>query len=258
MVKVEIAAQESLGNVFSNFFSVIILDKEELTIDNNDTYLWYFYNSEAYVFVDLDESVLDFDRVPDRANAQELLNGNVILYGGITEGLDPVVPDVTMATGTEYPLAIDCNNVLSVTQYGVEGFVTGQDIHFVVVGTIRRGQTFVSAVLEGATTFIITYTAIVGDTPATVLAGLSASATGQGFTQVSITANELIISRTNQILLRSNISTTDQSIAATFVITLATNIVRINNGASFLPLFTKGVQFFFICESIECKPVYGS
>lgn len=254
VAKVEIAAQESLGNVFSNFFSVIILDKGELTIANNDTYLWYFYNSEAYVFVDLDESVLDFDRVPDRANAQELLNGNVILYGGITEGLDPVVPDVTMGTSTEYPLAIDCNNILSVTQYGVEGFKEGENIKFVVVGNIQMGQTFSAAVLVGATTYTITYTAVVNDTPALVLAGLSASAIGQGFTQVSITANELIIFRPNQILLRSNIATTDQSITGTFVITLATSIVRINGGASYLSLFTKGVQFFLYANLLNVNP----
>lgn len=254
VVKVEIAAQESLGNVFSNFFSVIILDKLVLSISDNDVYVWRFYNSEAYVFVDLDESILDFDRVPDRANAQELLNGNVIIYGGITEGLDPIVPDVVMATSTEYPLAIDCNNILSVTQYGVEGFVSGENIHIIILGTIRRGQTFVLSALVGATTFTVTYTAIVGDTPATVLAGLSASATGQGFTQVSITDNELIISRASQILLRSNITTTDQSINGTFVITHSTKVVRINGGASFLPLFTKGIQFFLYANLLNVDP----
>lgn len=254
VVKVEVAATESLGNVFSNYFSTIILDKSELTIPDNDVYVWRFYNNEAYVFVDLDESILDFDRVPDLANTQALLNGNVLVYGGITEGLDPVVPNVTMATHTEYPLAIDCNNILSVTQYGVEGFKGGENIKFVVVGNIQMGQTFSAAVLVGATTYTITYTAVVNDTPALVLAGLSASATGQGFAEVSIDADELIISRANQILLRNSIATTGQTITAVFVITLATNIVKITGGASYLNLFTKGVQFFLYANLLNVNP----
>ena len=254
VVKVEIAAQESLGNVFSNFFSVTILDKSELSIPDNDVYLWRFYNNEAYVFLDLDESILQFDRVPDLANTQELLNGNVLVYGGITEGLDPVVPNVTMATDTEYPLAIDCNNILSVTQYGKEGFVTDENIRFVVIGIIKMGQTFSAAVLVGATTYTITYTAVVGDDASDVLVGLSASATGQGFTQVSINANELVISRTNQILLRSNISTTPQTISATFVIVESADTVKINGGASYLSLFTKGVQFYLYANLLNVNP----
>jgi len=255
VVKVEIAAQDSLGNVFSNFFSVTILDKSELSIDSNDVYVWRFYNSEAYAYVDLNESLLDFDRVPDIANTQELLNGNVLVYGGITEGLDPVVPDVTMATNAfEYPLAIDCNNIFSVTQYGLEGLQTGENIKFVVLGNIKVGQTFSAAVLVGATTYTITYTATIADTPALVLAGLSASATGQGFTQVSISSDELIISRTNQILLRDSIATTNRSIPATFVITHSTNVVRINGGAAYLSLFTKGVLFILYGTATNPNP----
>jgi hypothetical protein len=256
VVKVEVAAQESLGNIFSNFFSTIILDKSDLSIGSNEVYIWRFYNSEAYAFVDLDESILDFDRVPDIANTQALLNGNVIVYGGITEGLDPVIPDVTVTDidEFEYPLAIDCNNILSVTQYGVEGFKVGENIKFIVLGTIRRGQTFSVTVLVGATTYNIRYTAIVGDTPALVLAGLSASATGQGFTEVSISANDLVISRANQELLWTNITTTNQAISATFVITLATNVVRINGGASYLSLFSKGVIFDIYGNTLNLSP----
>lgn len=254
VVKVEVAAAESLGNVFSNFFSTIILDKDELSIPDNDVYIWRFYNNEAYIFIDLDESILEFDRVPDKANTQELLNGNVLVYGGITEGLDPVVPNVTMDTNIEYPLSIDCNNIFSVTQYGLEGFKEGENIKFIVLGTIKFGQTFIAGVLVGATTYTITYTAVVGDTPALVLIGLSANAVGQGFTQVSIDSSTLVISRANQILLRDNIGTTEQTIAGTFVVTLSTKTVRINGGAVYLPLFTKGVQFYLYANAFNVDP----
>lgn len=252
--KIEIAIAESLGNVFSNYFSVIILDKAELGIPDNDVYLWRFYNNEVYDYVDLRESNLLFDRVPDKANTQALLNGNVIVYGGITEGLDPIVPDVDMTVGTEYPLAIDSNNAFSVTQYGEDGFVEGENIRFIVIGTIRRGQTFTADVLVGVTTFTITYTAVVGDTTTEVMIGLSASATGQGFTQVSIDDNQLVISRVNQILLLHNITTTNQSISATFTITNSTKIVKIVGGASFLTLFTKGVWFYIYGNTLNVNP----
>lgn len=252
--KIEIVGQESLGNVWGNFFSIAILDKDELGIPDNDVYIYRFYNSEAYFFIDLDESILQFDRVPDRANSQALLNGNVRIYGGIQEGLDPVIPIVSMGTNTGYPLAIDCNNILSVTQYGDLGFQTGQNIKFIVLGTVNMGQTFRAAVLVGATTFIITYTSVVGDTPSTVLVGLSASATGQGFTQVSITSDTLVISRTNQILLRHDIATTDQTIAAIFTINNTAKTVTIPLGASYLPLFFKGVQFFLYANLFNPNP----
>lgn len=254
VVKVEIAGAESLGNVFSNFFSAIILDKSELSISDNDVYVWRFYNNEVYDFVELQESILLFDRVPDLANAQALLNGNVRIYGGITEGFDPVVPDVTMTVSSEYPLCIPYSVAYSVTQYGTNGFVTGENIRFVLLGTVRRGQTFVAAVMQGVTTYTITYTAIVGDTTTEVLVGLSASATGQGFTQVSITANELVISRSAQILLRSNISTTNQSITATFIINDSNTTVTIVGGASFISLFSKGVWFFIYGNTLNVNP----
>jgi len=254
VVKIELAAAESLGNVFSNFFSIVILNKANLSIPDNDAYVYRFFNNEAYDFVDVKESILDFDRVPDLANTQELLNGNTLVYGGITEGLDPVVPIASMSTSIEYPLNIDYNNILWVTQKGTEGFQTGENIRFAILGTIRMAQTFSAAVSVGAATFTITYTAVVGDTTTEVLIGLSASATGQGFTQVSITANELVISRANQVLLRNSIATTSQTIASTFVITLATNTVRINGGASFLSLFTKGVQFILYGNTLNVNP----
>jgi len=246
VIKIEIAAQENLGVAFSNFFSVIILEKSVLSIPDNDVYVWRFYNNEAYAFIDIKESDLDFDRVPDRANAQALLNGNVRIYGGIQEGLDPIVPDVLMVTDIEYSLAVDCVNILSATQYGVEGFQTGNDIKIVVIGNINIGQTFNVYISVGVTTYTITYTSTVGDTTNDVLTGLSASATGQGFTQVSINANELVISRTNQELLRHNITTTNQTISSDFNINHATNTVTIVNGAQYLPLFYLGVQFYVV------------
>jgi hypothetical protein len=85
---IEIAARNNLSDTFSNNFSIISLDKTKLTISDNDFYTFQFYNDGVYQYVDESESVLLFDYVPKKANAQELINGNVKIYGGITEGYD--------------------------------------------------------------------------------------------------------------------------------------------------------------------------
>lgn len=54
-----------------------------------------FYNDSTYPLIDVAESIQLFDYVPDLANAQEMPNGNVLMYGGITEGYDRnLVPNV--------------------------------------------------------------------------------------------------------------------------------------------------------------------
>lgn len=231
------------GNQWSDFFSVIVLDKAELSIPDNDVYVWDFYNNEAYAFVDVKESALPFDYVPDKANTQELLNGNVIVYGGILEGKDPVVPISTVSTGSEPPLTENTSSILSVTQGGLSGFGTG-NITFVVLGNVRMGDVYSAVVLVGGTPITIGYTASNGDTPAIVLGGLATSALLQGFTQISITATTLVIFQATQVLQRSNLLGVNQVITGTFVINNTTKVINFNNGAAYIDLFFKGVQFW--------------
>ena len=67
-----------------------MLDKSVLSIANNDLYTYRFYNDKAYLPVDVKESDQLFDYVPLAANAQELLNGNVPIYGGTTFDFDKI------------------------------------------------------------------------------------------------------------------------------------------------------------------------
>ena len=108
--------------------------------------------------------------------------------------------------------------------------------------------------MVGATTYTITYTAIYGDTPATVLAGLSTSATGQGFTEVSISANELVISRTGQILQKSNLAPAQQVITGLGIVVNASNNTITVAGAYALysSLFIKGT-LFYITASVSAN-----
>ncbi len=241
--KIEIAFNE-LG---SDFFSVVILDKAALSIPDNDVYIYDFYNNEQYATIDPKESLLTFDYVPDKANCQELLNGNVIVYGGILEGKDPVTTAAIVSPhNDEIPLTQNTSSILSVTQHGLQGFGSANIINpikFIVLGNVRFKDVYSAQILVGSTMYTVTYTAALNDTPALVLAGLSASAGGQGFVQISITATTLVIGQTSQILQKSNLLGVNQTITATFAINNSTKIINYNGGATAIGLFFKGVQF---------------
>ena len=206
VVKLHVWAQENIGVTWGKFFNIAILDKAELGIPDNDTYIHYFSNNEAYDYVDPLLADLDFDRVPDRANTQELLNGNVIIYGGITEGLDPIVPDVALEVQDD-----DISNVgypveASVTQAGTNGLNIGEDITIRLVGqpafaSLGQGSAVDITIVVGASTFFINCaTPLITTTIADLITQLSVSASGFGFTIVSSTSNSLVIRRTNQVL----------------------------------------------------------
>ena len=259
--KVEIAVCDSNDDTFSDFYSVIILDKAKLSIPDNDTAIYRFYNNEAYSIVDVKESILLFDYVPDLANTQELLNGNVIVYGGITEGKDPVSVSggVDSVYNNIYTSTINTSSVLSVTQNGLEGFQSG-NIHALVVGKIRPYDIYSFDVLVGSTTYTITYTAAIPDTPANIITGLAASATGQGFTVVSSDANNLIISRATQVLLRHYLNGVAQNIAVSLVVT-PSYTMTLTGGAAYLPLFPVGTIFSFSSDigyTVKAAVVSGS
>ena len=88
--KIEILGSESLGETWSDFFLIQVLDKNELSIADNDIISYRFYNNRAYNTIPIDESIQPFDNVPQKAYTQSLPNGNVLDYGAITENYDLV------------------------------------------------------------------------------------------------------------------------------------------------------------------------
>ena len=93
VVKIEIAARHTVGTTFTDPFLIDTLDKAKLSLANDVEVTYNFYNNSSYPYLDLAEANQLFDYVPLKANAQELLNGNIITYGGITEG---ITSNVTM------------------------------------------------------------------------------------------------------------------------------------------------------------------
>ncbi len=83
---VELAVQESLGTTWSDFKNVSIFDRDDYNLTANSSFTFDFYNDGGYNPIDPEETDLYFDWLPNKANALELLNGNVIIYGGITDG----------------------------------------------------------------------------------------------------------------------------------------------------------------------------
>jgi hypothetical protein len=104
--KIEISSRETVSNAFSNRMIVTIIDKANNAIPSNVERVYSFYNDEVYPFIE--EPNKYFDYVPKKANAQELINGNILSYGGITEGNTFSTPlYVTIPTPTlEAPTAI--------------------------------------------------------------------------------------------------------------------------------------------------------
>ena len=84
--KIEMSVRSNLDTTWGNPLLVDTLDKSALSISSNSTYNYYFYNDGSYEYVDEAESNLLFDYVPKKANTQSLINGNLPVYGGITEG----------------------------------------------------------------------------------------------------------------------------------------------------------------------------
>lgn len=85
---IEIFGQEFNGASWGDFFLITSVLKTSIPAGD---YTFPFYNDGIYNTILPAESDLRFDYVPDAANTLELLNGNTIIYGGITEGYD-VIP----------------------------------------------------------------------------------------------------------------------------------------------------------------------
>ena len=103
---IEIAGQFNVSNTWGDFFLIDTLDGAEYNISPNTTYTYNFYNDGAYTQIAPEETDLYFSWLPDKANTLELLNGNVLIYGGITEGYDAIQRsdvDVLITTGVGNP-----------------------------------------------------------------------------------------------------------------------------------------------------------
>lgn len=170
---IEIVGQVNISNIWSDFFLIDTLVLSEYNIPTNSFYDYDFYNNGAYVNIPVEESDLYFSYLPDLANTLELLNGNTLIYGGITEGYDALTRqeiDITVTTGVGNP--------------GVPSIAfsyTGPNSFTVNIGpTISVGAiytvyfTYNSGAGGDASPKNVSYTTIAGNTVSSIVAGLKA------------------------------------------------------------------------------------
>ena len=103
---IEIGGQFNVNNIWGDFFIIDSLDRTEYNISPGATFVYDFYNNGAYPGISPEETDLYFSWLPDKANALELLNGDVLIYSGITEGYDKIERsdvDVTVTVGLTAP-----------------------------------------------------------------------------------------------------------------------------------------------------------
>lgn len=194
--KIEIAAAQSLGTVFSDFFLINVIDKST-GVPDNDITSYRFFNDKAYNFVDITESILDADWVPQKAYAQSLPNGDVLTYGAITEGYNLItlagsaVSTLIGERQTQFPF------IFVSSQSGDSGFGSG-NIHIIVIGSVVVGSIFNIY----TTNQTVSFTAV-STSSAAMITGLSAAAVAAGFAVVSSDTENLVIVKTGESLQRS-------------------------------------------------------
>ena len=225
--KIEIAAKETKGESTSDYFLVDSVDKSISSVPDNSIYRYNFYNNGVYEFLDQREIDLTFDMVPDEANTQELLNGNVIIYGGIKEGYDnPTVTGSLSTFSVDYmtqPNGLlfvasakgeDTSNVSSdiVLTIAGTGTLDGNNRTSVLDSVNATGHTYVINMVDAAGAAInINYNAT-SQTIDTILAGIGSAATSLGFTVSSVTNRSITISKAGVKLLSSSFRTDNQNI----------------------------------------------
>jgi hypothetical protein len=128
----------------------IINRQEQSTLDDRD-YTFNFYNTDsAYVVLEKELFEEQFDSVPRWAQAQELINKNILTYGGVTEGFDNLDKDKIDVTLTP--------ELIPITEEGVQDTVLRDNV---LSGDVTRsiipladGYSY-QTVIDLAPTFIV-------------------------------------------------------------------------------------------------------
>lgn len=157
--KIEVVARVSVNNTWSDYFLVDTIDKDALSIENELNYEYKFFNDGAYNAVDVEESNLLFDYVPDKANCLEVANGNVLVPAGITEGLDKEV-ELDVSANVTFDNAVAPPTIV------VSSYQAQSSIWFTVFsGTPTAGEIIELVVVQSnGNVETNTYTVLGGDT----------------------------------------------------------------------------------------------
>lgn len=197
--KIEIAFRECLGTVYSDFYLIDSFDRDDYSITPNTSFTYKFYNNQPPIPIPVRETEQIFDVIPDQANTMAVVNGNVLIFAGITEGYDQI-PRSSSNVQVSYRLIDTSPNPVSsagppsltwTTQTAPTGPTSTSYSLFLYVGPeVATGYKyhagFISAIANGVqTTLNVEYAALSIDTRATVtqeLRTLIDAALGPNFT----------------------------------------------------------------------------
>jgi hypothetical protein len=90
--EVEVVAQE-ISETSGDWKRIKVINRQEQAQLNTYDFTFNFYNNESYVVEDNVDVARIIDYVPQRANSQEIINKNILCYGGCLEGFDNVPKD---------------------------------------------------------------------------------------------------------------------------------------------------------------------
>jgi hypothetical protein len=218
---IEISFRETTDGLTSDWYLIKNFDKDSLVILDNDVYNYKFYNDGIYTQIDVIESSQLQDWVPQRANAGELANGNVLLYAGILEGYDKTTMrlGVSQNVGETSYYYEQAGLLLFATVNGNDsGRGTIMDIYLYGTGTNgvdgnvttlnnAAGGYYINSFSSNLaidlsvsySTSGLTSTYLVSD----ILNGISTAMVAKGYVKVSLTGNHLVMSYTNGFVLTS-------------------------------------------------------
>lgn len=163
--EVEIAFQEIGGD----WKRAKVINRQEQTLLDTTTYKYKFYNTDsAYVVIDETEFEEMYDSVPLKADTQELINKNILAYGGCTLGynnipkneigvtLTPEIEAITIAEGVD---AVVRDNMVS-GDWNIKA--SGSTINLTIgidnwftVGALSAGDVYVINIFSKEVVYIL-------------------------------------------------------------------------------------------------------
>lgn len=220
---IELSFRETTSGVTSDWYLIGSFNKSAYTLADNDLFTYKFYNDGIYSQIDVLETTQLQDYVPQKANAAELANGNVLLYSGITEGYDKTKMNLigTGVNQTDNYFFDKCGLLFLVTCNGADSGTSGNVLKIALLGTGTNttgvvselnnpGGSYVINAVDSASSVSVGSSYLYNSaTPVTVSALLTAIAnslisSSSKWSQTSLSGNVLTMAYNGQFLLQSS------------------------------------------------------
>ena len=217
--KIEFCFRETYSLGTSDWYLLAQIDKAvdglpyPSAVADNDIYTYKFLNDQIYSVLDVIDTAQLQDWVPQKANAAELANGNVLLYSGITEGFNKIQMDLEPAS-TQYIVTgyfIDiCGILFFATCNGLDSGSNSTIMKVFVYGTGTNTSGIVTTLNNPSGIYTINainasgsdisasfqYNSVTPLLVSNLLNGISTALQTAGWNQVSIDDNVLTVSYT--------------------------------------------------------------